>query len=175
MREKRGRDGGGEPPCPAEPAGSVWRAMAATLAWAGRAQPWKEQRCWLPKHPALSLLPSSAPEPALQRSQRTTCKCPLLQTRLLLPRQRECCSSTLSVLYTDSPPDEDLPIPWGIKKPSALWASIVRAKIHQCILVPNCSQVLAACRAEEHLWTWPQQPECCSHGRASALSEPAES
>ena len=69
----------------------------------------------------------------------------------------------------------DSPYSLWYKKPSALWASTVWDKIHQCILVSNCSQVLAACRAEEHLWTWPQRPECRSHGRASALSEQTES
>lgn len=69
--------------------------------------------------PGLRLLSSSAPEPALalQRSHRGTCKCPLAQTRLLLPGQGEHCSPEDSVLHAGSLPNQIFPIPQGIKNP----------------------------------------------------------
>lgn len=115
--------------------------------------------------PRASPCPAATPQRHLQVSSGTNLTAAPLAERALLPS-----SFSFTHWLTSK---WDSPHFLGYKKPSALGPLLSGPK-YQCILVSNCSQVLAACRAEEHLWTWPQLPKCSSHGGASALSEQTE-
>lgn len=83
-------------------------AAAAMPAWAGRAQPQKEQRCWLPRHRGQpSPRRETTEPPASVPRHKLCCYCP--------HHQRKHCSPVVSLIYSGSPPTEILPVHWGIK------------------------------------------------------------